>query len=115
MPEPAAADTHDLALFKAGWQCPVLWGRDDYRRAFAAEGLELVTEQDLTGSCRPRARLTVAALRAVNAAVRLVAPSPALRAVMASHRGGLALERLLRDRLVRYRLIVARRPGLRVS
>ena len=29
--------------------------------------------------------------------------------------GELALERLLRDRLVRYRLIVARRPGLRVS
>ena len=39
----------------------------------------------------------------------------ALRQVLDSHRGGLALERLTSARLVRYRLLIARRPELQVS
>ena len=39
------------------------------------------------------------------------APSAGLRAVLDSYHGGLALERLYRQGLMSYRLIVARNPG----
>jgi len=44
-----------------------------------------------------------------------VIPLAALRQVMDSHLGGLALERLIRNQELRYRLLVARRPELQVS
>ena len=30
MPEPGAEGSDDLARFKAGWHCPVLWSLDRY-------------------------------------------------------------------------------------
>jgi hypothetical protein len=53
-------------------------------------------------------------LNALNRVARLI-PSAALRQVLDSHQGGLALERLTRNGLVRYRLLVARKPELQVS
>ena len=114
MPAASAVDAPDLERFKAGWQCPVLWGLEQYREAFARLGLEAAAAVDLTGACRPRTHAGIALLMAMNGLVRLV-PSPSLRRVMDSHMGGLALERLLRDGRVRYQMLIARKPRTQVS
>jgi hypothetical protein len=92
----------------------VLWSLEQYRRALSSTGLELAREIDLTDSVRLRSPLRVGLLTALNRAAHAI-PSAALRQIMDSHLGGLALERLTRNRLVRYRLLVARRPDLTVS
>jgi|KBSMisStandDraft_5_1062788.scaffolds.fasta_scaffold317327_1 SAM-dependent methyltransferase len=114
MPEDAAHSSADLTTFKAGWQCPVLWSLEQYRRALSSTGLELTQEVDLTESVRVRSQLRIGLLTAVNRAAHVI-PLAALRQVMDSHLGGLALERLIRNQEVRYRLLVARRPELQVS
>ena len=50
----------------------------------------------------------------LNRFVHRLAPA-GLKQVMDSHMGGLALERLTRAGLVRYRLLIARRAALQVS
>ncbi|MBS1818257.1 MAG: methyltransferase domain-containing protein [Acidobacteria bacterium] len=108
MPEPSAESSADLRRFKAGWQCPVLWPASAYRGAFARHGLALVRDLDLTGSCVPRSMRRIAQLMWLNRLAHL-APFPALRQVMDSHAGGLALERLIRRGDVRYRLLIAQK------
>jgi len=114
MPEPEALDSPDLTAFKAGWQCPALWTAQEYREHLKALGLHLTDEIDLTSDMRPRSALTVAWLMTLNRWARLITGS-SLRQVLDSHAGGLALERLAARKLVRYQLIVARRPELQVS
>ena len=114
MPDPAAAHAADLDTFKRGWACPVLWSDDAFAGAFTREGLAVIENLDLTPDCRPRPEWRIALLAAVNRACRWLAPA-ALKQILDSHRGGLALERLLRRRQVRYRLLIAKRPELRVS
>ncbi len=109
MPDDLARASRDLATFKAGWQCPVLWGHDDYLRMFAESGLGIIVDRDLTGDTRPRRLSAIRVLEAINRAASRAIPSPALREVLQSHFGGLALERLTRLGLMRYRMIVARR------
>jgi tocopherol O-methyltransferase len=115
MPEPEAAGRPEMAIFTAGWGCPVLASAAMHRDALTAAGLTVETELDLTLDCRPRAFARITQLTWLNRLVYRLAPSTALRQVMDAHRGGLALERLLRSGLVRYRLLVARRPVLQVS
>ena len=115
MPEPGADTDADLALFKAGWRLPVLWSAREYRAAFDTLGLTLQADADLTAGCRPRGPAHVRTLMALNRIVSTCVPVPALRDVMRSHRGGLALERLIRRGVLRYRLLIASRPALQVS
>lgn len=114
MPEAEARGTGDLATFKEGWRCPVLWSETEYRTHLRALALDLVESVDLTGDVRPRSEAVLGLLELANHAASLV-PSGGLRQVLASHRGGLALERMSRRRLVRYQLVVARKPALQVS
>ncbi len=114
MPERLDDDSADLRTFKAGWSCPVLWSRGAYVDAFARAGLVPVRDLDLTEQCRPRSAWRIGLLTALNVVCSAVSPPP-LRQVLGAHRGGLALERLLRRRQVRYRLLIAQRPALRVS
>jgi SAM-dependent methyltransferase len=109
MPEPDAMGSPDLDAFKRGWQSPVLWSRIDYLRAFNEHGLLLERDLDLTADVRPR---TLGRIRLLERLNRLAASLPflALREVMNSHMGGLALERMLRHRMMRYRMLIARRP-----
>jgi SAM-dependent methyltransferase len=108
MPQPAARGTRDLALFQAGWRLPVLPSAAELTAALAHCGLVLVEQRDLTGEMRPRTLQRIAQLEALNRVLHRIAPSPGLRAVLDSYRGGLALERLYREGLMSYRLIVAR-------
>jgi len=114
MPEPAAAASPDLATFKAGWHAAVLWPASQFVDEVSALELECLVDEDLTPDVRPRSGVAVSFLIGLNRAARTL-PFPALRQVLDSHRGGLALERLTSARLVRYRLLIARRPELQVS
>jgi SAM-dependent methyltransferase len=109
MPEPGAVSGRALDVFKRGWQCPVLWPAASYAAAFAAHGLAIAADIDLTPQLRPRGRPAIAALAALNRVAHALVPVAAWRMLMESHRGGLALERLYRDGAMRYRLLVAER------
>ncbi len=110
MPEEAAEPSADLETFKAGWQCPVLLGAHAYREVLRSAGLKLVVDLDLTSSVRPRSFSSIRLLEAFNRTAHLLVRNESFRQVMASHRGGLALERLNRRGLVRYRMLVACPP-----
>ncbi len=105
----------DLAWFKRGWRCPVLMSAAAYRQVLAAAGLSLEHDVDLTPACRPRTQRRLALLTRLNRAAHAVVPGAGWRAVMDSHMGGLALERLIRRGASEYRLLVARRPAVQVS
>lgn len=108
MPEPAARGSRDLALFQQGWRLPMLRTADELRALLAAHELTTAADRDLTAEVRPRALGRIAALEWLNVALRALAP-PRVRPLLDSYRGGLALERLYRHSLIRYRLLAARR------
>ena len=110
MPEPGARHDADFHAFAAGWQTPRPLERLGYAAVFAATGLVVEHESDLTALLRPRREAAIARLERL-AGMTAALPLPALRAVLDSHRGGLALERLYRRGLMRYVLLAARREG----
>ena len=107
MPELQAYGTHDLELFRSGWRVPALAGAAQIKSALVHLGLAIVAERDLTPELRPRPLERIARLEAANRVLHRLAPSLTVRAVLDSYRGGLALERLYRATLMRYRLVVA--------
>jgi SAM-dependent methyltransferase len=109
MPEARARGTRDLALFQSGWRLPILATAGELKSALARRGLAIVADRDLTSELRPRALAQVARLEKLNRLLRRFAPSAGLRELLDSYLGGLALERLYRAGLMRYRLIVAER------
>lgn len=115
LPEPSAAGSDDLALFMRGWQCPVLWSGQAYVEAFSGLGLDLLVDEDLSGECRPRSFARIDQLIRVNRLTRRLFGATALAQVLDSYLGGLALERMIRRGLIRYRLLIARKPILQVS
>ena len=107
MPELQARGTRDLELFQSGWRVPALAGAADIKATLALRGLAIVTDRDLTEELRPRTLSRISALEMLNRALHRLAPSAGLRELLDSYRGGLALERLYRTSLMRYRLIIA--------
>ena len=106
MPELRARGTRDLELFQSGWRVPGLAGATEIKAMLALRGLAIVAERDLTEELRPRTLARIAALETLNRALRRLVPSTNLRELLDSYRGGLALERLYRSALMRYRLII---------
>ncbi len=106
MPEPDAESSDDLERFRSGWRCPVLWSVARYQAALQALGL--VTHiQDLTPECRPRELVAIERLERWNRVAHAIVPLTGWRSTLASYAGGLALERLYRQGLMRYCLVVA--------
>jgi SAM-dependent methyltransferase len=110
MPEAKDGESVELARFKAGWQCPVLWSGSAYRSALGALGASILVDHDLTEECRPRSLGGIRRLEWLNRTLWQVIPASGWRALMDSHYGGLALERLYRSGHVRYRLLIAKLP-----
>ncbi|MEQ1579715.1 MAG: methyltransferase domain-containing protein [Steroidobacteraceae bacterium] len=108
-PEAAAQGTRDLELFKSGWRLPVLWGSDHYHRALREQGLTPIANHDLTPHVRPRSLAQIRRLELLNRFAHRVVPSEGFRAMLDSYHGGLALERLYRRALMRYRLLIAQK------
>jgi SAM-dependent methyltransferase len=111
MPEPQARGTQDLALFRSGWRVPAVTSGAELKAILAGHGLAIIVDCDLTEELRPRTVARLARLEKLNRALHRFAPSAGLRDLLDSYRGGLALERLYRAALVRYRLIVAEKLG----
>lgn len=107
----AAGAGRDLATFKRGWQCPVLFSREQFVAALAANGLDVIVDRDLSDAYQPRPLARIAWLAAINRAARVLLPSAGVRAMLDSYLGGLALERLYHGRHMTYRLLVAQRPS----
>jgi SAM-dependent methyltransferase len=114
MPELPARGSKDLAVFKAGWRLPVLWSAAEFMAGMADCGLTLVTNRDLTPDVRPRSLAQIERLETLNRRVHRLAPLAGLRAMLDSYHGGLALERLYRQGLMKYRLLIARRRGTEI-
>jgi SAM-dependent methyltransferase len=102
---------HDLALLREHWGCPCLPALDDYRRSFAAAGLALLHEEDLTGGVRTRPPLQLDRLERRYTRLRSALPWAPARAVLAAYLGGIAVERLYATGRLAYRLMVAVRPA----
>ena len=109
MPEREARGTSDLALFQSGWRVPVLASAAEIKSMLVRRGLAIVADRDLTDELRPRTLAGIARLESLNRVLHRFAPAAAIRELLDSYRGGLALERLYRSGLMRYRLIVAER------
>jgi SAM-dependent methyltransferase len=108
MPRPEASRSPDLARFKSGWQCSELWSAERYRQALSAHGASILVDRDLTPEYQPRSLRRIGRLERLNRALHVMVPSAGWRAVMDSHYGGLALERLYQEGLMKYRLLIAR-------
>jgi SAM-dependent methyltransferase len=103
-----AWDDPDFAGFRAGWLCPAVATDATLTAAFAAAGLTVCHDEDLTPRVTARHPAALAGLVLVTrAASALLAVTPA-GVLMGALLGGLRLERLYRRRVVRYRLVVAR-------
>jgi len=107
MPEQEARGTRDLELFQHGWRVPVLASAGELKSTLVQQRLAIVAERDLTHEVRPRTLARIARLETLNRLLHRLAPSAGVRALLDSYRGGLALERLYRATLMRYRLVVA--------
>jgi SAM-dependent methyltransferase len=110
MPKATARGNSDLARFQAGWRAPVLLGAAELVAALRDRGLAIVADHNLTNGVRPRSPARLAALERLNRVLRRVAPGDAARTMLDSYAGGLALERLYRQGLMTYRLVLARKP-----
>jgi len=108
-PEAGALGTRDLELFKSGWRLPVLWDSDRYQQALQAHGLKPIANHDLTPHVRPRTLRQIRHLEVLNRIAHRLVPSEGFRAMLDSYHGGLALERLYRRALMKYRLLIAQR------
>jgi SAM-dependent methyltransferase len=113
MPARGSRESDDFQVFASGWQCGTMLGPAEYHQTLEALGLDPYLDVDLTPACRPRTIRWSRWLERLNRVARRMVPVASWRALMDTHRGGLALERLLRDGFVEYRLIVARAPARR--
>jgi SAM-dependent methyltransferase len=113
MPELQARGTRDLEIFQSGWRTPALAGAAEIKAMLTLRGLAIVVDRDLTDELRLRTLSRIAALEMLNRVLHRLAPSAGLRELLDSYHGGLALERLYRTALMRYRLIIAEKMDSR--
>jgi SAM-dependent methyltransferase len=104
-----AASAGDLAGFKAMWRCPVMPSAAQWSAHLAAAGCELVETRDLSHLMRPRNEADVARAIEEVRGRRRWRDRFGLRRVGEAEIGGLLLERLGRERAVRYMMIRARK------
>ncbi len=111
---PSATPTPDqsarLALFTRCWRCPAAPTRAGWLDAFAAAGLRVAHECDLTPLTLPRPAAALAPLMAARAREARLKRIFGLGYRSEADLGGMALETLLADGGVEYRVVSARRP-----
>lgn len=99
----------DLERFKASWRCPMMPSAAQWSAYLAREGCEVVDVRELAPLTRPRLPAEiVAAMDEVNARRRW-RDGFGLRRIGEAEIGGLLLEKLGRDQVVRYTMIRARK------
>ncbi len=101
---------NDLASFKALWRCPVMPSAAQWSAHLAAAQCDVVETRDLTGLMRPRSEGEVSQAIGEVHRRRRWRDLLGLRRIGEAEIGGLLLERLGRERVVRYMMIRARKP-----
>ena len=99
----------DLQSFKTLWRCPVMPSAAQWTAHLAAAGCDVIDTRDLTCLMRPRAEPDVARALTEVRRRRRWRDFLGLRRVGEAETGGLLLERLGRERVVRYMMIRARK------
>jgi len=99
------ADDSDARDFVDGWQTPSFHSEAEWRAAFDAAAMRVELVRDLSPLIVHRNPVARRTLEILNAATSFLIPP--LRPLMASHRGGLALERLHARKAARYVLFAA--------
>jgi len=101
----------DLAGFKAAWRCPVMPSATQWSAHLAAAQCDVVDTRDLSGLMRPRSEREVSQAIGEVRRRRRWRDLLGLRRIGEAEIGGLLLERLGRERVVRYMMIRARKRG----
>jgi SAM-dependent methyltransferase len=109
MPDPQISSNWatDLAAFKTCWHCPVMPTATEWTQMLHGGGCKILQTRDLTDWMRPRSEPEVVeGLAEAYKRRRWMAPL-GMRLVTDAQIGGLHLERLTRERAVRYVMIIA--------
>jgi SAM-dependent methyltransferase len=102
-------DDPDFAAFRAGWCCPAIGRSQTLANAFAAAGLRVERDEDLTARVIRRDPAALERLVRLNRRWRSIVGATAPAALVDALHGGLMLERLYRRGVMRYRLMITRR------
>ena len=104
-------DDPDFSAFREGWHCTALARLSTLIEALRAAGLSVERNDDLTPLVRLRDEPTLDRLVRMSRLWTLALGRTPVRVVLDALRGGLMLERLYRRGLMRYRLLLSRRPA----
>jgi SAM-dependent methyltransferase len=99
----------DLSAFKALWRCPVMAPARQFAALFDANHCDVIETRDLSDLMRPRSEPEISRALVEVDARRRWRDRLGLRRVGEAEIGGLLLERLGRERAVRYTMMVARK------
>lgn len=99
----------DLARLCDYWSLPAAPTTSTYREELAANHLDVLVDRDYSSGFETSPPETLSRLESRYLRISRL-PLAGVRAVAAAFLGGIALERLYRKALVRYRLIVAQQP-----
>ena len=106
LPETTAKD---LAAFKKLWRCPVMASSRQFASLFDTAGCDVIEARDLSDLMRPRSEPEIAQALVEVTGRRRWRDRFGLRHIGEAEIGGLLLERLGRERAVRYTLMIARK------
>lgn len=111
MPEEKMTDraARDLAAFKNMWRCPVMASAGVFASLFEANNCDVIDTRDLSDLMRPRSEPEISQALVEVGGRRRWRDRFGLRHVGEAEIGGLLLERLGRERAVRYTMMVARK------
>jgi SAM-dependent methyltransferase len=107
-PSPGRWASH-LDRFKTLWRCPVMPSAWQWSAHLNAAGCEVVEVRDLSSLLRPRSAPEIAQAIEEVGARRRWRDRLGLRSIGEAETGGLLLEDLLRERVIAYKLIRARK------
>ena len=106
-----AAGDPDLARMRELWELAAVPTASAYEEELAANGLRLLADHDYSEGFETSAPAALARLEARWRRIHSWVPHAGVRFVARAFLGGIALERLYRKGLVRYRLLVAERSS----
>lgn len=106
-----AAAPAEASGLRDHWGCARYSTQADYLSAIDRAGLKVENEDDLTAQVQPRDNAVLDRLEATYTRLYKTIPLTSARTILSAYIGGLALERLYLKKLVRYRLVVSRKPG----
>jgi SAM-dependent methyltransferase len=110
-----AAAPAEASALRDHWGCARYATQADYWGAIDRAGLKVESEDDLTAQVQPRDNAVLDRLETTYTRLYKTIPLTSARTILSAYIGGLALERLYLKKLVRYRLIVSRKPGAGVA